>query len=667
MLKRKLQKLTPPEILPEGWIKRQLELQVAGLSGQISKIWPDLSDDSAWLGGKGESWERGPYYLDGLIPLAYLLDDKTLISEAQKWVDSILSSQQESGFFGPPWNHDWWPRAVVLKALVSYYRTTADPRVIPFMQKYLHFQLAQLDRQPLYFWAAARALEAAEALELVFQETGDPAIIELAVKLQSYMFDWFGHFRKWPYCQPTGAYLNRTFFNLAKKLLAWFDQRAKMNRKILEPDPAEKILAFNRRKLVKTYSFTHGVNIAMALKYPVTYGLLSGQDEDFNLPMKAYEQLMTCHGLAAGLFSADEHLNGNNPTAGIELCTVVELLYTFEELLSITGDPHYADLLELLAFNALPATFTSDLCCHQYLQQVNQVAADKRRRQYYDANSEANVYGLEPNYGCCTANLHQGFPKLSLCSCLKTETGLAFMVYLPCRVSVKIPDGRIFSIKQNSDYPFVDKIDFTVLEADDLELKLMFRVPALTRGELFYNSDQVGSSGPGLLELHRKFNRGDRIELKLDAPLQAVTNPDNSISIRQGSLLLALKIEAELKILKGEEPFNYRQYLPRSKWNLAPLLDGGQVEIVQVSRNSIPEKPFDSAAPPLEVMIRGVEIKNWKMKQNNAGPYPAQPLISEPRTITLVPYGSTNIRIAQFPAVDRQQRVRKTIRGKTDE
>lgn len=664
MLKRKLQKLAPHEITPEGWYRSQLELQAAGLSGQISRIWPDLSDGSAWLGGRGESWERGPYYLDGLIPLGFLLGDQKLIDQALTWIDAIIESQQESGFFGPPWNTDWWPRAVVLKAFVPYYRATGDPRAVPFIQKYLNFQLAQLDRQPLHFWAAARALEAAEAIELVFRETGDPQASRLADQLKHYMFDWFGCFKEWPYCRPTGVYLNRTLFHLAKLILSPLDKLAKKNRKVKAPDPAEKIFAFNRSQLVKTYTFTHGVNIAMALKYPVTYGLLSGQEANFDLPLKAYEQLMTCHGTATGLFSADEHLNGNDPTVGIELCAVVEMLYSMAELLSITGDPRYADLLELIAFNALPATFTADMCCHQCLQQVNQVASDKRRRKYYDANNEANVYGLEPNYGCCTANLHQGFPKLSFSSCFKTEAGLAFMIYLPCLVSVAMPGGKTFTIRQLSDYPFVDQLRFEVVEAVDLDLQLLFRVPALTTGKLIYNGEPVAISGPGLIELQRTFNRGDQIELALEAPLRTVVNPDGSISIRKGSLLLALKIDEELKILKGKEPFNDRQFLPRSKWNLAPLLDEKQVEVVEIRQNPLPEQPFDPAAPPLEVEIRGVEVLNWKLKLNSAGPYPVQPLISEPCTITLVPYGSTNIRIAQFPVIERQKSSSKTVEGK---
>jgi uncharacterized protein len=180
-------------------------------------------------------------------------------------------------------------------------------------------------------------------------------------------------------------------------------------------------------------------------------------------------------------------------------------------------------------------------------------------------------------------------------------------------------------------------------------------VPSLTSGKLFYNGDPVGESGPGILELQKTFNRGDQIELLLDGPLTKVNNPDGSISIRKGSLLLALKIEAELKILRGREPFNDRQYLPRSAWNLAPLLDGSQVEVLRVRQNPLPEKPFDAVAPPLEIEIRGVEVINWALKQNSAGPYPAEPAISDPLTITLVPYGSTNIRIAQFPVIERHK------------
>ena len=73
--------LTPTplgSITPRGWLLRELTVQKKGLSGHIDEIWPDLGPDSGWLGGRGENWERGPYYLDGLIPLAYSLNDEAL-------------------------------------------------------------------------------------------------------------------------------------------------------------------------------------------------------------------------------------------------------------------------------------------------------------------------------------------------------------------------------------------------------------------------------------------------------------------------------------------------------------------------------------------------------------------------------------------------------------
>jgi len=104
-------------VRPAGWLKGQLGIQAAGLSGHLDETWADVGPNSGWLGGKGESGERGPYFLDGLIPLAHLLDDARLKSKAQKYVDWTLEHQAHNGMIGPKSNNDWWPRIVMLKAL----------------------------------------------------------------------------------------------------------------------------------------------------------------------------------------------------------------------------------------------------------------------------------------------------------------------------------------------------------------------------------------------------------------------------------------------------------------------------------------------------------------------------------------------------------------------
>src|SRR3954464_6603848 len=71
-------------IKPAGWMKRQLEIQANGLSGHLDEFWPDVAE-SSWIGGKGEGGGRGPYWLDGFVPLAILLESPELKARAQKW------------------------------------------------------------------------------------------------------------------------------------------------------------------------------------------------------------------------------------------------------------------------------------------------------------------------------------------------------------------------------------------------------------------------------------------------------------------------------------------------------------------------------------------------------------------------------------------------------
>ena len=131
--------LTSKELKPTGWIKRQLEIQAAGLCGNLDKIWPDVRD-SAWIGGNREGWERVPYWLDGFIPMAYFLDDKDLITRAKKYIDAIISSQNDDGWICPcsneeRENYDVWAALLISKVLAMYADFEGDDRIVDVLTK----------------------------------------------------------------------------------------------------------------------------------------------------------------------------------------------------------------------------------------------------------------------------------------------------------------------------------------------------------------------------------------------------------------------------------------------------------------------------------------------------------------------------------------------------
>ena len=73
-----IQSTLPP--VSSGWLLEQLTIQAEGLSGYLSLFWDDVMN-SSWIGGNGDTGlhERTPYWLNGFVPLAYQLNNATLI------------------------------------------------------------------------------------------------------------------------------------------------------------------------------------------------------------------------------------------------------------------------------------------------------------------------------------------------------------------------------------------------------------------------------------------------------------------------------------------------------------------------------------------------------------------------------------------------------------
>ncbi|MEM8681175.1 MAG: hypothetical protein AAGF97_17650, partial [Planctomycetota bacterium] len=124
-------------IQPQGWLRQQLQCMAAGMSGHLDEWYPEVvGPRNGWLGGDGDGWERGPYWIDGLLPLAYILDDQALIDKVTPWVEWTLNNQAPDGYLGPvPFRappapepglqrdkrRDWWPKIVMLKILRQHY------------------------------------------------------------------------------------------------------------------------------------------------------------------------------------------------------------------------------------------------------------------------------------------------------------------------------------------------------------------------------------------------------------------------------------------------------------------------------------------------------------------------------------------------------------------
>lgn len=628
-------------VKPEGWLKEQLHLMADGMTGNLDTLYEAvMGPRNGWLGGDGDVWERGPYWIDGLLPLAHILGDQALIDKVQPWIEWALASQKENGYFGPdtdrPYeyglqrdnSHDWWPKMVVLKVLKQHYDATGDERVIPFMLNYFKYQLQELPKTPLghwTFWGSYRGGDNLYVVYWLYSITGEEWLLELGDIIAEQTIDWAGAFAE-------GTMLSSLFR-------------------------------------------VHCVNLAQGWKEPIVHYQRTHDEANLEAMDIAYEDLMRTHGWPNGLYGGDELMHTGNPTQGSELCTAVEMMWSLEKMIEITGRTDWADWLERIAFNALPTQVTDNYDARQYYQQLNQVEVSRKNRNFRVCyNGTDQLFGLLAGYPCCTSNLHQGWPKFTRNLWFATEDrGLAALYYSPSNVTAKVAHGVNVNFVEETNYPFSGNIKFNFSIAEKKVKKVSFplhlRVPGwCDEATITVNGQPWKSAKSGdIVKIYREWTSGDVVEIEMPMEVEISRWWENSATVERGPLVYALRIGEDWRTVQDDRKFgarygdSYYEVYPTSPWNYCLLEDDIKAENVAerftVVEREVSGYPWNLENAPLEIHATGKRMEEWGMYNGSHGPLPFSPQyqtpLGEAEEIVLIPYGCTTLRITEFPVASK--------------
>ncbi len=620
-------------VKPRGWIQGWLRRQAGGLTGHPENI--AYPYDTCMYAGKipvpeiehGETWwpyEQSGYFIDGAVRLNRLIDDPGIGKLAQANLKYILANSGPGKIGESVWG---WPNTVVGRALLAEHSATGDPRIAQVLKD------SVLGNRS-FSWRNGYVYEAALYL---YGLGGDPRLLEIA--RQGYV---------------------RYFVSDPKSFSAV--------GKIRGDKPLRE----------------HGVTAAEQLKLLPLLFCHTGDEEKLDLANAAYRKVEADSLMPDGGIVSSEFLGTTAFDSLHETCDITDWSWSFGYMLMASGDAHWADAIERMAFNALPGAVTKDFKQLQYFSSANQVLVSSTccpntvpTRMSYRAAHETE---------CCSGNVNRAMPNYAVRMWMRMEGGLAATLFGPCEVSTNI-GGQPVIITEETGYPFRDTISFQTKLAKPATFSLGLRIPEwCLAAEVTVNGKPSGMEcHPGTFAiLKREFRDGDIVGLRLPMSVQLREwFAGRAVSVQRGPLVYALRIDekrvesqrdsdAVRRVLRGNDVLGFPavEFFPAGQWRYG--MDAAIKNTLgsfKVIESPLPDNPFEASAVPVRIEVPLRLLPRWEAAwKSTVAPEPADLNLAphnptslpseeeaqaagESKTITLAPYGSTHLRLTTLPVI----------------
>ncbi len=636
-----LRELAPGSVRPEGWLRVLLEKQAAQLGSKLPEVsWPFTG--TYWAGEeKNESkkgqewfpWEQKAYWIDGAARLALVLGDRSLMEQVWATIGYTLGHPDEDGYLGPhlfkepTGDSHRWPQTVLFRSLMACadgHLPAAGDGIAEAMRKhYLN------DRAS--YGTPVRNVTNLESILWCYGRTGDPRLLVLAG-------------------QSWSEYV---------KVAGGTDQGDLSPLRVFAATPIN----------------SHGVTYAETVKLPAILYLYTGKEEYLTFARAAERRIFDHHMLIDGIPSTSEWYSTVTSLDLHETCDIADHTWSWGYQLMATGEAVWGDRIERACFNAAPGAIKKDWKALQYMSCPNQFLAT--------LNSDHHLNGLggfkmafQPNPGkrvaCCGGNVHRIFPNYAIRMWMQTANGgLAAVLFGPSTMKATVgAHADVVEIVQTTNYPFEEEIHFKIHAGRPVRFPLSLRVPAWCREpRLTLNGTATAASRTekGFAVLDRLFQPGDVVSLTLPMTIRITRWPQGGVGVEHGPLVYSLPIKANWTQVVEERystmAFPSWEATPASDWNYGLELDAldptAGIEFKRLAGNGGNFDPWEN--PPTSLVVPARKITDWQLLANPENPSqkftPPLPDVEASQVsairerVTLVPYGSTELRVTIFPAL----------------
>lgn len=478
----------------------------------------------------GQGTHEGIYYDDSdvykvLEGMAYSLvnnPNPELEKKCGEWIDKIAAAQQPDGY------------------LNTYYTLTGIDQRWTDMEKHEEY-------------CAGHLIEAAVAY---FHATGKQELLDVAIKLADHMDREFGPGKKhWVvgHQEPELALVklyrvtgNTRYVDLAYWMLEergrghgrgriWTDP--KFGAAYCQDDVPVRALSDITGHAVRAMYLYTGMADVNTFKPEANYlpALTRVWDDVVNRNMYITGGIGSSRSNEG--FTVDYDLP--NETAYCETCASIGMVFWNHRMFLLTGESQYMNVLERSLYNA--ALDGVSLSGDRFFY-VNPLASEgnHHRKEWYGT-------------ACCPSNISRLLPSLGdyLYAVEGNRVWVNLYVASEGRFTVQ---GEELLIEQQTNYPWSGDIQITLKKVAPKPMELQMRIPEWNKQfRVMINGDKVKATRNrfGYVSILREWKPGDRVELKLDMPIEVVSaDPrvkanEGKRAIQRGPLVYCLE-EADI-------------------------------------------------------------------------------------------------------------------------